>query len=730
MVGYIYLRLRHHVLVLALIILSLTYIATGTYKTSSENWLLLMLYFHFMAASSTPRSPLKRIAHPSTLAIEILPRQPSAKTSLRPRNALSALLDKDSPILYHSDSFRLTLTAFEETFYLHLRPNDHLVHSAARINIYKNAPLSSQQNGLDSQRVLHKTIPLLRESVRAYMGEVVAEGHSHQRMREDAALLRRPRPGTAPGPATSISAHSELGWARIVVHSQGDATRGKPPVFEGAFEVRGVTYHVQTRYNYERQRKPEDPDLEVVGLGSSDPDGQLVIWRSTDLLRHGEATGEMDVQTNALGCSHDKFEFNTDPLTNPVIRKPSKALGKPSWWSDTLMDYYAWPNNTKSKRDDVQTSGSNDFESNIGQTTGCPSTAKVVYMGVAADCEYTASYGSTSNATMQILTNWNTASALYKSTFNVSLGIIELDVQEPECPSTAPSDAPWNIACNDTSVDLNNRLSLFSGWRGQKGSDGTGLWHLMSGCPSGTEVGVAWLGTLCQQTSSGQAGSFVSGTAVSTNGLTEWEVVSHEIGHNFGAIHDCQSGCNSTGSNSPVCCPMSSGSCNANDQFIMSPVTQSSQKIFSQCSLGNICSVMQSTSSSAVNTSCIVDPDSSVKTLSLNMCGNGIVESGEQCDPGTNSTSSCCDATTCQFKSEAVCDPTNDACCTDTCQFASAQTVCRPAVDASCDIAEMCTGSSGACPADKFQSNGQSCGSNGLTCADGVCTSLNRECFT
>jgi hypothetical protein len=35
-------------------------------------------------------------------------------------------------------------------------------------------------------------------------------------------------------------------------------------------------------------------------------------------------------------------------------------------------------------------------------------------MGVAADCVYTDQYGAQSNATTQILTNWNTASALYK----------------------------------------------------------------------------------------------------------------------------------------------------------------------------------------------------------------------------------------------------------------------------------------------------------------------------
>ena len=51
-------------------------------------------------------------------------------------------------------------------------------------------------------------------------------------------------------------------------------------------------------------------------------------------------------------------------------------------------------------------------------------------MGVVADCEYTKLNGGTQNATQQILTNWNTVSLLYKSTFNISLGIIELQIQD------------------------------------------------------------------------------------------------------------------------------------------------------------------------------------------------------------------------------------------------------------------------------------------------------------
>lgn len=86
------------------------------------------------------------------------------------------------------------------------------------------------------------------------------------------------------------------------------------------------------------------------------------------------------------------------------------------------------------------------FEDNIGQRTGCPSTQQVVYMGVAADCVYTNGYGSAQNASQQIITNLNTASALYKTTFNVSLGIVELQVHDPtydQCSYTCQADVAY-----------------------------------------------------------------------------------------------------------------------------------------------------------------------------------------------------------------------------------------------------------------------------------------------
>ncbi|KAJ7771946.1 zinc metalloprotease, partial [Mycena maculata] len=634
---------------------------------------------------------LKRLANPSTLALEILPRRQHLSPTSSPFSQRAPFMPRSTTLRY-DDSFRLTIAAFDETFHLHLRPNDHLIHPAARIKYYST--------DADGSTYISHTKPLLRESVKAYWGEVIHADYSLTRMREDTAGVVPP------------SSHpADLGWARIMVHHQGDIDQRIAPVFEGAFTAKGVVYHIATKDNYLRHKRPLDAEV-------TEPldfvDSELVIWRDSDTMSAAEAhlaeTGEEATVPAPQTCGHDRLSFNTNPEQNPILQRPVEV----SPWIDSfnLLGNF-------SKRDDIagNVAGST-FVNNIGQTTGCPNTQKVLYMGVAADCVYTQKYGSHANATSQILNDWNSASSLYKSTFNVSLGIVELQIQDETCPNPVNTSFPWNTDCS--TVTLNDRLSLFSQWRGEKGADAAGLWHLMSGCPTGSEVGIAWLGTL--QTSSGSAPSVVSGTAVTTAGLTEWQVVAHEIGHNFGAIHDCTDGCNST----TACCPLTASSCDANSQFIMSPVTEAGETVFSQCSLGNICSLMAGTAS--LNSTCLQDPSSSVETISLQMCGNGIVESGEDCDPGEGVTSPCCDSQTCKFTNGAVCDPDSSPCCTSTCGFAPSTQVCRPALDPQCDIAETCTGNSSACPANVVEPNGQSCGSNGLACASGQCTSVSLQC--
>jgi hypothetical protein len=145
--------------------------------------------------------------------------------------------------------------------------------------------------------------------------------------------------------------------------------------------------------------------------------------------------------------------------------------------------------------------------------------------------------------------------------------------------------------------------------------------------------------------------------------------------------------------------------------------------LFSQCSLGNICeflicrnfiteygavgSLMQNNARGKTNTSCLLDPDPTRHTISLQMCGNGIVEAGEDCDPGKGVNSTCCDSATCKFAAGSVCDPLSSQCCTSQCSFAPSTQVCRPSKDSLCDIAEMCTGNSSACPVDVTVPDGE-----------------------
>ena len=241
--------------------------------------------------SPAPRL-LKRIAHPSTLSLEILPRQLKLPSPTSPYSKRST----PSPTtLRYDDSFRLVISAFDDTFHLHLRPNDHLVHPAARITYY-----STDSNG---HPYPSRSEPLLRESVKAYWGEVIAANHSSTRMREDTAgVVHTPHP-------------SVLGWARIMVHQQGDMESGIPPDYEGAFSVKGVIYHIMTKDNYLRTKYELDPDISQP-LHFHTSDSSLVIWREIDVMTPEEhriankgASG-MGSPVTAHSCGHDRLSYN------------------------------------------------------------------------------------------------------------------------------------------------------------------------------------------------------------------------------------------------------------------------------------------------------------------------------------------------------------------------------------------------------------------------------------
>lgn len=507
---------------------------------------------------------------------------------------------------------------------------------------------------------------------------------------------------------------SNVGWARIVVRRDGVS-----PLFEGAFTVHHDHHHVQLSSSYKQTKHQLDPELEWAD------DEYMVVFRDSDISSdQAHAELKRDAESH-YACSSDSLEFNLMP-DHPVYANMLKR--DDGFWTTPISSLLG-----KRQLDNPSGGGNSagvNLVSTIGNTAGCPSTRKVALVGVATDCTYTASFNSTEAARQNVITQMNSASSLYESSFNISLGLANLTVSESTCPGTPPPATPWNQACS-SSVDIQTRLNLFSQWRGSQ-QDANSHWTLLSTCNTGSAVGLAWLGQACVTGSQGSNSTSDSETVAGANVVvrtsTEWQVIAHETGHTFGAVHDCTSEtcADKTTVSAQQCCPLSASTCDAGEQYIMNPSTGQGITKFSPCSIGNICSAIGRNS---VKTTCLTN-NKGVTTISGQQCGNGIVEQGEDCDCGGTSgcgDNQCCDATTCKFKNNAVCDDSNEDCC-KSCQLAANNTVCRASTGV-CDPAETCTGSSPYCPADKTQPDGSSCGS-GLQCASGQCTSRDQQCKT
>ncbi|CAD6185463.1 unnamed protein product [Caenorhabditis auriculariae] len=212
-------------------------------------------------------------------------------------------------------------------------------------------------------------------------------------------------------------------------------------------------------------------------------------------------------------------------------------------------------------------------------------------------------------------------------------------------------------------------------------------------------VGKAYRGTMCSYDYSGgvfmdhnEDVAIVAGT------------VTHEMGHNFGMDHDVDpQTCN---------CPTS--------QCIMAP--QSGRlEYWSECSVKFL--------SSAINRGvdiCLLN-EPGIKAGDAK-CGNGIIESGEECDCGQESCpNNCCNGKTCQLNGEAKC-ASGDCCDLEICQPKPRATVCRAATGI-CDLDEYCNGKTQDCPPDFFVQNGNSCpGRDNEFCYEGTCGSREDQC--
>lgn len=506
----------------------------------------------------------------------------------------------------------------------------------------------------------------------------------------------------------------KAGWARIGIRRDG-----LHPLFEGTFTMDRDHWHVKLGSSYQATRMHGDPE---VPLNDDGDDEDMVVFKDSDMGFFGERQ-ELRKRSEDLACTSDQLGFNTQD-DHPVYASMRAR--------DGMLMSSPFSNVFGKRQIDNQPGGNGagvNLVSTIGKTTGCPTTRKVALVGVAADCTYITSFNGDRNRTQtNIIDQLNAASQLFETSFNISLGLANVVITEADCPTAVQQATPWNQACSG-SLDIQARLNLFSQWRGQQ-SDTYSHWTLLTTCKTGSAVGLAWLGQACtsgSQPNPQSANEHVAGANVVVRTNVEWQVIAHETGHTYGAVHDCTSSlcANANTVSSQQCCPLSSSTCDANQRYIMNPSTSEGVTSFSPCSIGNVCSALGGNS---VESSCLTD-NRGITTITGQRCGNGIVEGDEECDCGGDQcgNNNCCNPTTCRFINNAVCDDSNADCCRN-CQFASSTTVCRPSVG-ECDPSETCSGNSPYCPADKTEQDGTSCG-NGLECASGQCTSRDLQCKT
>ncbi|XP_050712620.1 uncharacterized protein LOC126996286 [Eriocheir sinensis] len=187
--------------------------------------------------------------------------------------------------------------------------------------------------------------------------------------------------------------------------------------------------------------------------------------------------------------------------------------------------------------------------------------------------------------------------------------------------------------------------------------------------------------------------------------------LAHEIGHNFGSPHDPES--------DTRCTP---GGEDGN--YIMFARATSGDKRnnnkFSPCSLRQINSVLNSKARDSKG--CFTEPQKAI-------CGNGVVEIGEECDCGweEDCDEPCCFPmknnpkkyqTPCTLRPNKVCSPSQGPCCTHNCQMKKGDK-CRD--DNGCRDSSFCNGRGPECPPSTNKPNKTICNKE-FVCYKGECS--------
>jgi hypothetical protein len=284
---------------------------------------------------------------------------------------------------------------------------------------------------------------------------------------------------------------------------------------------------------------------------------------------------------------------------------------------------------------------------------------------------------------------------------------------------------------NEVVVDgTNGLLNLFNNWMGANPPTPQTSYatqfddhQLYSGYKfESTILGLAGVGTMCTGVGSGA----ICQTFNQPSDAHSATVSAHEMGHNFNMTHD-----GTPGSGAP--CPAGEYIMSASVCSSCPPLTQ-----FSSCSIGALYGYCTAGQCNCLSTTY------PTTLWGQPWCGNGFLETGEQCDcgllvPNTDGSyptdcsarDPCCNGNTCQLLPLAKCSAMQP-CCNWNCTIVSTPLQCHTPINAECDLPQYCNGVNASCPVDTYYASSKTCGPNGRgncylgNCIDpvGTCISL------